>query len=110
MRSGVRVAALVGAVAAAGAIAVIAPQGRAYAAAGSFTYTANDGKVRTSSSPPSGSCIPLAGSGPVKNMTDATLELYDAPGCDRKNRVAKVDSMTSQPVADFQAAYWDTEN
>lgn len=110
MRSGVRIAALFGAVAAAGAFAVFAPHGSAYAASGSFSYTAGDGKVRTSSSPPSGACIPLVGSGPVKNMTDAQLELYDAPGCDRKSRIAKVDSMSSDQVGNFKAVYWDTEN
>ncbi len=107
MRSGVRFAALLGTVAAAGAIAVFAPHPSAYAATGSFTYTAGDGKVRTSSSPPSGKCVPLVGSGPVKNMTDARLELYDTPACERKNRIAKVDSMGTGQVGAFQAAYWD---
>jgi hypothetical protein len=108
MRSGVRVTALFGAVAAAGAIAIFVPHGNAYAASGSFSYTAGDGKIRTSSSPPSGTCIPLVGSGPVKNLTDSQLELYNAPSCDRKSRIAKVDSMKSSgKVGSFQAVYWD---
>ncbi|MBO0849368.1 MAG: hypothetical protein J2P20_07900 [Pseudonocardia sp.] len=105
-----RIAALFGAVAAAGALVVFAPHGNAYAAAGSFTYTGGDGKLRTSSSPPSGACIPLVGSGPVKNMTDSMLEVYNAPGCDRKSRIATVDSMKSGKVGAFQAVYWDTDN
>jgi hypothetical protein len=108
MRSGVRIGALLGAVAVAGTIAVWGPAGNAYAATGSFTYTAGDGKIRTSSSPPSGRCIPLVGSGPVKNLTNARLELYDTPTCDRNSRIARVDSGESeQQVGTFQAAYWD---
>lgn len=111
MRSGVRVTALFGAVVAAGAIAVFVPHGSAYAATGSFTYTAGDGKIRTSSSPPSGTCIPLVGSGPVKNMTDAQVEVYSAPGCDRKSRITTIDSMDSeQQVGKFQAVYWDNND
>ena len=114
MHRGGRIGALFGAVAAAGALVLLAPNApSAHAIEGSFTYTGGDGKPRTSSSPPLHKCVAVVGSGPVRNMTNAKLTLYDEFAVNDKDEcdgkvVAEIEpGQTVQDVSTFQAAYWE---
>ena len=112
MDSGVRIGALFCAAAAAGAVVLFSPNPpTASALPGSFTYTNGQNQPTTSSSPPSGRCVPLVGSGPVKNMTSAKVTLYNATTCELKNEITDVGAMkTKEQVPTFQAAYWEAED
>jgi hypothetical protein len=113
--SGVRIGALFCAAAAAGAVVLFSPNPpTASALPGSFTYTNGKGQTVTSSRPPSGSCVSLVGSGPVKNMVEAKVSLYRSPTDGKENcgslrdRVAEIDGMTTEnDVPTFQWARWD---
>jgi hypothetical protein len=79
----------------------------AYAASGSFTYTAGDGTTKTSGAPPSGQCLAVVGSGPVRNATDRPVTLYKGSDCQRGDQVARVGAMEADKnVPTFQSAYW----
>jgi len=97
---------LVAATALAGALTLLAAA-PAFAASGSFTYTAGDGTTKTSGAPPSGQCLAVVGSGPVRNTTDRPVTLYKGSDCQRDDQVARVGAMEADKhVPTFQSAYW----
>ncbi|MDT7556574.1 MAG: hypothetical protein QOI68_1044 [Pseudonocardiales bacterium] len=112
MLRGMRVGSLAAAVAAASAVVLLplhVPM--AFAADGTFTYTGGDGKVKTSANPPSGDCLKVVGSGPVKNNTDASVTLYKTPDCTDANRITTIDDNSTQNrVPTFQSLLWDDNN
>jgi hypothetical protein len=108
---GMRVRSLAAAVAAAGAVVLLplhVPM--AFAADGTFSYTGADGKMRTSANPPSGDCLKVVGSGPVKNMTNGSVSLYKTADCTDANRITTIDdNSTENKVPTFQSLLWDND-
>jgi hypothetical protein len=101
----------VGAVVAGGLVLVAPHAPSAFAAGGTFSYTAADGKSRTSANPPSQMCLKVTGSGMIKNMTDESVSLFKTPDCADAGRITTVDSKSSkQNVATFQSLMWDDPN
>jgi hypothetical protein len=98
--------------AAAGALVLVAPHApSAFAAGGTFSYIAADGKSRTSANPPSQMCLKVTGSGLIKNMTDENVALYSTPDCAEAHKIMTVGSMSSEKnVAKFQSLLWDDPN
>lgn len=79
----------------------------ASAATGSFTYTAADGKPRTSSAAGNNFCIALPNaSGPVKNKTNADIELYSTPKCDQGTDFETIGAGETKNVPSFQGIKW----
>jgi len=111
VRNGMRFGSLAAATAVAGVAVLLSPNvPMALAADGTFSYTAGDGGVRTSANPPSGDCLKVVGSGPVKNMTNAAVILYKTPDCTTANRIMRIGSMSiERAVPTFQSLLW-TEN
>lgn len=107
-----RIGTLVVGAAAAGALVLAAPHApSAFAAGGTFSYVATDGKARTSANPPSQMCLKVIGSGLIKNNTDEGVTLYSTPDCADNNAITTVGSMSSQNnVAKFQSLMWDDPN
>jgi hypothetical protein len=106
--TGMGIRSLVGAAVAASVVVVLSPTvPMAFAADGTFTYVAADGKVKTSANPPSGDCLKVAGSGPVKNLTNADVSLYKTADCTPANRLTTVDSGDDDAdVPTFQSLRW----
>ena len=111
MLSGMRISSLAAAVATASAVVLLPPcLPMAFAADGTFTYTAGDGTVKTSANPPSGDCLKVVGSGPVKNMTNSAVTLYKTADCTAPNRIMTIDDNSAEKqVPTFQSLRWSND-
>lgn len=104
---GMRIGSLVVATAVAGILG-LATTGQAFAADGTFTYTGGDGKTKTSANPPSGDCLNVVGSGPIRNNTNADVTLYKKPDCASDAQITSIGPGDSeQQVPTFQSLRWD---